>query len=336
MMPTLKWVTGNCFVQPGDEDLRAHPVVQPCHEPASIERGHGAEKRQDRQSDDEREHPRQNQNLHRIEAHRAKRVDLLAHLHGPKLRRVRAAGTPRHHDGHKQHADLAQDQNADHVDDIVFGPEPAEVEETLLGDDAADQEGNQHDDGRGLPADAIELMHQRGEAEVSRAAENARGSDADGPEHVQERQEAARLLCDSALKLAESRDQAAPFGLRGFLFLIDGMNVLKKPLVFLAQAYDPGLLPGAGPFPDQPLQKPSPVCIKRSDIAHIDRNVASLRGLIRRPADRRFKFAGVDSRPGPRCQQLEAAVMRSGVQGRCCAHGCAPQKLRAEASIAKI
>ena len=93
--------------------------------------------------DDKGKHPRQDQHFDRIETHGAKRVDLLAHFHGAELSRVRAAGAPRHHDGHQQHADLAQDQNADHVDDIVFGPESAEVEEALLGDDAADQEGNQ-------------------------------------------------------------------------------------------------------------------------------------------------------------------------------------------------
>ena len=82
------------------------------------------------------------------------------------------------------------------------------MEETLLGDNAADEERNQHDDGRGLPADAVELMHQRGEAEVPRAADDAGGGDADRSEHVEERQKSARLLGEDTLKLTEGRDQA--------------------------------------------------------------------------------------------------------------------------------
>ncbi len=37
------------------------------------------------------------------------------------------------------------------------------MEEALLRDDAADQEGDQQDDRHRLPADAVEVMHRRGE-----------------------------------------------------------------------------------------------------------------------------------------------------------------------------
>ena len=101
------------------------------------------------------------EHLDGIEAHGSKRVDFLAHLHRAKLGGVGAAGAARHHDGDEQHADFARDQNADHVDDIVLGAELAEMEEALLRDDAADEEGNQQDDRRGLPADPVELMDRR-------------------------------------------------------------------------------------------------------------------------------------------------------------------------------
>ena len=45
--------------------------------------------------------------------------------------------------------------------DVELGAELAEMKDALLGDDAADQEGDEQDDRHGLPADAVELMHGR-------------------------------------------------------------------------------------------------------------------------------------------------------------------------------
>ena len=98
-----------------------------------------------------------------------KRVDLLAHLHRAELGGVGAAGAAGDHDGDDQHADLAQHENADDVDDVHLRAELAEVEDALLRDDGADQEGDQQDDRHRLPADAVELIDGRGEAEIARA-----------------------------------------------------------------------------------------------------------------------------------------------------------------------
>ena len=84
----------------------------------------------------------------------------------------------------EQHADLAQHQDADHVDDENVGAEPAEMEDALLGDDAADQEGDQQDDRHRPPADAVELMHQRGQAEAGGRVSDAQHGDDDRAEHA--------------------------------------------------------------------------------------------------------------------------------------------------------
>src|SRR4051794_40570703 len=141
------------LAQARDVDFRAHSAVEPGHQPAAIERRHRAEEGQDRQCDDQREHARHDQHLDRVEPHGAQGVDFLAHLHRAELGRVGAAGPARDHDRDDQHAELAQHQDADHVDHIGIGAEFAEMEESLLRDDAADQEGDQQDDGHGLPAD---------------------------------------------------------------------------------------------------------------------------------------------------------------------------------------
>ena len=75
-----------------------------------------------------------------------------------------------------QHADLAQHQDADHVDDVDVGAEFAEMENALLRDDAADQEGDQQDDRHRAPADIVELVHHRGEAEAARMRGHAAAS----------------------------------------------------------------------------------------------------------------------------------------------------------------
>ena len=89
---------------------------------------------------DERHDARQHQHLDGIEAHGAQRVDLLAHLHRAEFGGIGAAGAAGHHDADDEHADFAQHQDADHVDDVDVGAEGAETENALLRDDGADQE----------------------------------------------------------------------------------------------------------------------------------------------------------------------------------------------------
>ena len=157
-MPTLKWVSEIASFRREMIDLGAHAAIEPGHQAAAVKRGHRAEEGEHRQGDDQRQDARQDQHLDRIEPHGAQRVDLLAHLHGAELGGVGAARAAGDHDGDDQHADLAQDQNADQVDDVMLGAELAEMEDALLGDDAADQKGDQQDDGHRLPGDAVELV----------------------------------------------------------------------------------------------------------------------------------------------------------------------------------
>ena len=88
-----------------------------------------------------------------------------------------------------QHADFAQHQDADHVDDVDVGAEFAEMEDALLRDDAADQEGDQQDDRHRAPADIVELVHHRGETEYVRLRNDAHQRDAERAQHVHKRDE---------------------------------------------------------------------------------------------------------------------------------------------------
>ena len=57
-----------------------------------------------------------------------------------------------------EHAEFAQDQHADEIDDIFLGAELTKIEKALLRDDGADHESDQQNDRNGLPAHPFEMM----------------------------------------------------------------------------------------------------------------------------------------------------------------------------------
>src|ERR1700723_3220927 len=71
--------------QPQQERLGIDAAIEPRHQPPAIQRRDGAEEGEDRQRDDQRQHPGQDQNLDRIESHGAQGVDFLAHFHRTEL-----------------------------------------------------------------------------------------------------------------------------------------------------------------------------------------------------------------------------------------------------------
>src|SRR6266567_3133455 len=161
----LEGIERDRLLEAGEKHVRIDAAVAPGDQRAAVDRRHRAQERQDRHGDEQRNDARQDQDFGRIEAHRAQRVDLLAHLHGAELGRIGAARSSGDHDGDNDHADLAQYENADHIDHVDIGAEFAEMEDTLLRQDRPDQERDQQDDGNGPPADPLELMDRGREPE---------------------------------------------------------------------------------------------------------------------------------------------------------------------------
>ncbi len=306
----------NRVAQPGDEHGRAHPAIEPGDQPAAVERGHGAEEGEDRQGADERDDPRQDQDLDRIEAHGAQRVDLLAHLHGAELGGVGAAGAAGDHDRHQQHADLAQHQDADHVDDIGFGAELAEVEDALLGDDAADQEGDQHHDRHREPADAIELVDRRGEAEAARVSQHAAERGGDLPQHREEHGDVRPRSHGGAADALERGQHRVP-RLGGSARLeVDGVHLLDEAVV--ARRYPVEAPPPCrrGPGGGQALQQPSPDGVERIDFADVEKDLRCARDLRRDPVDQALQHVGMGCRPGAAGDEVEPARRHRAVEHR--------------------
>ena len=67
------------------------------------------------------------------------------------------------------------------------------MEEALLGDDAADEEGDEEDDRHRLQGHAVELMHGGGQSESHGLAQNCHKRQPQGTGHVHQRDQVA---CD--------------------------------------------------------------------------------------------------------------------------------------------
>ena len=191
------------LAQPLEIGFGRHAGIEPAHQAGAVERGHRAEKSQERHRDDERDDARQHQNLDRIEPHGAQRVDLLAHLHGAEFGGVGAAGAAGHHDAGDEHADFAQHQDRDHVDDIGVGAEGAETQDALLRENGADQERGEKDDRDGAQPDAIELIDRRGQPQPPRMGDGRQDRRRHRAEHVRDQNDRPAHVGDGAADLVE-------------------------------------------------------------------------------------------------------------------------------------
>ena len=127
--PGKRWCDRSmAHAQAVDEGDRRDVGIDPGNQDAAAERREIGGDRQARQRDDQRHQPRKNQHADRIEADDRQRVDLLAHLHRADLGGDGAARAAGDHDRRHQHAEFAQHQDADQIDDEDVGAEIAQLE----------------------------------------------------------------------------------------------------------------------------------------------------------------------------------------------------------------
>ena len=172
-MPTRKCLTSTGLLQTVEELRKRHVHDQVGHEGAAENGDDIGKEGQQRQSDQQRHDPRQHQHLHRIEAERANGVYLFVDLHGADLRRERAAGAAGNDDGGDQHTHLAQHGDADEIDGQQLLAEFAELIVALVGDDNADEEQQQADDGHGVQTMLFDVADQRCEANSAGVPQHA-------------------------------------------------------------------------------------------------------------------------------------------------------------------
>ena len=101
------------------------------------------------------EHPGQDEEAQRPEAHRAQGVDLLRDLHRAELGGERGAGAAADDDRRHQRPELARDREADQVGDVDVRAELLELDRRLEGHHEADEEVDEHHDRHGVGARAV-------------------------------------------------------------------------------------------------------------------------------------------------------------------------------------
>ena len=279
MRPTLKCVSEIASLKPGHEDFRAHAAVEPGDQATAVECRHRTQECQQRQRDYQGDDARKKQNFHRVEPHGAQCVDFLAHLHGPELGRVGAARPARNHDGHNQHPDLAQHEDTHHVDDVFVGAELPEMEEALLGDDAADEEGDEEDDRHRLQGHAVQLMHRGGESESHWMAQNCHEREPQGTHHVHERDQVA---CDVGHAATQRLHGVKNLALRrpGLRRRrIEAVHVPQETLIPLGQGDDAHLVAARFPRTQQSFQQQRAIGVELLD-------GTACRSRLRRPRTR--------------------------------------------------
>lgn len=100
----------------------------------------------------------QHQHVEWCNAYGAHGIDLLGHRHGANLRRVGGTGAAGDYDGGDQRSKLSQHRKRDQIDDKDVGAIEAQLRGPLIGDDDAEQKGEQTDDGQGIDTCAADVV----------------------------------------------------------------------------------------------------------------------------------------------------------------------------------
>ena len=142
--------------------LRRRNVEQELGNRGAADQAHDVgEEREQRQRDDESDHPRHHQHLHGLDAHHLERVDFLARLHDADLGGEGGARAAGDHDRRDQHAHFAQYRYRHQVDGEVLAAVGAQLGHALVADDDRDHDGHQADDGQRMDAGFRDLPRNR-------------------------------------------------------------------------------------------------------------------------------------------------------------------------------
>src|ERR1700691_3046099 len=159
------------------EHRKGDAEIGPADEGAARDAHEIGVERQQRQGKDQRQKPRQNQQFDRIETQDADGVDFLVHHHGADLGGEGAARAAGENDRGQEHAQLAQEGDAEQVDGIDLGAELFELGGALIGHYDADEKRKQPHDAESRDPGLLHLRHQRDEADTAAAAQRGQHGD---------------------------------------------------------------------------------------------------------------------------------------------------------------
>ena len=186
------------------------------------------------------------------------------------------------------------------------------MEDALLRDDGADQEGDQYDDRYRLPADAVELVGQRRQSQRSRPAQHAQDGDAQRAQHLQECRYVFAGADRAAADVAELRhDRVARRGRRRRPS-VDLTDLLDQAGIIVGDADDIGAMAGGSGPPRHFFQQPGAERVEFAHLGHIDLDDAGPIELRRNVVGKPFKRGGICRCPGSTRTQFERIARRRG------------------------
>ena len=171
------------------------------------------------------------------------------------------------------------------------------MEEALLGDDAADQEGDQQHDRHRLPADPVQVMHGGGEAEGCRALGGRQHGKAKRADHGNKGNKVSPQPGQEApdgFKPIKSRPFARRGGRGGGGCLF---HLLEQALIAVGQSDDAHLLPAILPGVGQASQQPCAISVELRDGLHVDSGMVGEERRAGQALNQRFDFRGVRCSP---------------------------------------
>ena len=171
------------------------------------------------------------------------------------------------------------------------------MEEALLRNDAANQEGDEQDDRHRLPADPVELMDGRCQAEAGGARDDGSQRTAKRAEHVDERHQPVAEGLGFAAQPVEPEQDAEPPSRLGRARSIGLAHFIQQVLIGGGQPGDVGVLALAAPGAQKPLKQPGAEGVEFTDRAHVDRHAGGPGGGSGLRLDQRLQGIGKRGRP---------------------------------------
>ena len=184
------------------------------------------------------------------------------------------------------------------------------MENALLRDDGADQEGDQHDDRDRLPADAVELIGQRRQPQRSRPAQHAQNGDAQRAQHLEKCGYVFARADGAAADIAELRHDGIARRGRRRRPSVDLTNLLDQAGIIVGDADDFGTVTSRSRAPRHSFQQPGAERVEFAYPGHIDLDDAGLVELRRNVVGKPFKRGGIRRRPGPARTQFKRIARR--------------------------
>ena len=193
------------------------------------------------------------------------------------------------------------------------------MEDALLRDDAADQEGDQHDDRYRTPAHLFHVVDGGGQAEAARIDQDMAGGGQHRAEHVDQADESAAHPDHAAadpFQHAGNGHGLAVGRRRG----LHAAHFVDETRIVSRQARNLRLHPALAQAAAQALDQPGPKRVEPRDLGDVDEDVRPAAAELFGIGDDRLEHGGMTGDPLPRCGKRKPVAPCNPLQCRVAVH----------------